>query len=119
MLHYCLLILLIKIIQQSLKLRYIELTREFLSKENRQFIQDVFRIEVAYLYKSSKLNAIAFERKHKSLHILEENVVVEVIKVLNLISINSHMYFIEDFVQKASIVVTSLARFKKIETLVI
>lgn len=61
-------------------LQYIELTDELLQEEHRKFIQEVFQVELAYRYSIGEANAIAFECKHKTLHVLEDNVVVEVVK---------------------------------------
>ncbi|MCL2248947.1 MAG: hypothetical protein FWC13_06725 [Oscillospiraceae bacterium] len=59
---------------------YIELTGEFLSDDHRKLIQEVFQVELAYSYNLEEFNTIAYECGHDSLHILENNVVVEVIK---------------------------------------
>ena len=62
-------------------LRYIELSGEFLSEAHRSYLQDVFRnVTITYLYSMDETNAIAFECSHKSLHVLCENVFVEIIK---------------------------------------
>ncbi|MCL2773286.1 MAG: hypothetical protein FWD71_08030 [Oscillospiraceae bacterium] len=61
-------------------LKYIELSGELLLNEYRQAIREVFNIEPANEYGTSETNVIAIEHNDKKLHVLEENVIVEVIK---------------------------------------
>jgi len=61
-------------------LRYLELFGELLHDEHRQFIQETFQVELSYLYGSGEFNSVAFECKHNRLHVLDDNVVVEIIK---------------------------------------
>jgi len=67
-------------IQIPPKLRYIELTDEFVNEEHRRDIKDAFQLEPVYLYRAGETNPIAFECRYKSLHVLEDLVVVETIK---------------------------------------
>ena len=61
-------------------LKYIELTGELLQDEHEALLKEVFQVELAYLYSSGEFNSIAFGCKHNNLHVLEDNVVVEIIK---------------------------------------
>ena len=61
-------------------LRYVELTGELLLDEHRRIIQGVFQVELAFLCSSGETNPIAFECKHKSLHVLDDDVAVEIVK---------------------------------------
>ena len=61
-------------------LRFIELSGEMLYDDNRKFIQDVFQTSIANLYFTAETNAIAYECTKNSLHVLEDNVIVEIIK---------------------------------------
>ena len=60
-------------------LRYIELSGEVMQEDQREFIREVFRTDVAYLYRSDEIGSAAYECRHNSLHILENNVEIEVI----------------------------------------
>jgi len=62
------------------KLRYIELTGEELSDQYRSFIQSVFNICPTNSYSMKGLHYIAHECKRGHMHVLADNVYVEVIK---------------------------------------
>ena len=61
-------------------LRYVELIRELLQDDHRRLLLETLQADLAYLYSTGEIHAIAFECRHKSLHLLEDNVVVEVIR---------------------------------------
>jgi phenylacetate-CoA ligase len=61
-------------------LKYIELNGELLSNEYRQAIKEVFNIEPVNVYGTNETNIIAMEYDDKKLRIMEDNVIVEVIK---------------------------------------
>lgn len=60
-------------------LRYVELTGEYLSKEMRSRIQNVFKCVVANQYGMKEFNSIAYECPEGRLHCLESNVYVEIL----------------------------------------
>lgn len=61
-------------------LKYIELTGELLLDSDRNLIEDVFHIRPINMYGTNETNGIAIECNHGNLHILEDNVIVEVLK---------------------------------------
>jgi len=61
-------------------LKYIELSGELLLNECRRDVSEVFNIEPVNEYGTNETNVIAIELDDKKLHILEDNVIVEVIK---------------------------------------
>jgi len=61
-------------------LKYIELSGELLLKQYRKNITEVFNIDPVDLYGTSEVNGIAIECKNKAMHILNDNVIVEVVK---------------------------------------
>lgn len=61
-------------------LKYIELSGELLMESDRILIEKVFNIHPVNMYGTNETNGIAIECEHGNLHILEDNVIVEVIK---------------------------------------
>lgn len=68
-----------KLFQKKLpqSVKYIESVGEMLSSRLREAATDYFRVPIANLYGSEEMNGIAFECKSRKMHILEENVLVE------------------------------------------
>ncbi len=61
-------------------LKHIELSGEYLFDSYRQQIQDVFGIEPVNQYGCNEANEIAYECKCRNMHVIENNVIVEVLK---------------------------------------
>lgn len=61
-------------------LKHIELSGEYLFDSYRQQIQEVFGIEPVNQYGCNEANEIAYECKCRNMHVIENNVVVEVLK---------------------------------------
>lgn len=61
------------------KLRFIELTGEYLIDSYRKKITDVFNVDTANHYGAKEVNGIAYECKNGHLHCLDNNVYVEII----------------------------------------
>ena len=59
-------------------LRSVELVKEWVSPKQRKYIEEAFHCRTVSLYSSYEMNAIAYECPEGHLHILEENVLVEV-----------------------------------------
>lgn len=60
-------------------LKYIELTGEYLFDEFRKKILEVFRVPVANMYGCMEANGIALECKNGHMHLLNNNVAVEIL----------------------------------------
>ena len=61
-------------------LKYIELSGEFLDDDTRELIKTAFNITPTNVYSTGETNVIAVECKHKSLHVAESNVLIEIVK---------------------------------------
>ncbi len=61
------------------KLKFIELTGEYLIESHRKKIVDVFEAETANHYGAKEVNGIAYECQNGHLHCLDNNVYVEII----------------------------------------
>lgn len=61
-------------------LRYIELNGEMLQKNQREFIESVFGIKPVNMYGMNEVNSIALECGHGKMHVLQDNVIVEVLR---------------------------------------
>ena len=59
-------------------IRYIELTGEFLTSITRKVIQDFFGVHVTNMYGTEELGTIAYECPCGNMHILQDNVFLEV-----------------------------------------
>lgn len=59
-------------------LKYIELFGEYVSEEAKTYIKDFFNIPVAVMYGCKEMNGIALTCPKGTMHILEDNVFVEV-----------------------------------------
>ena len=60
------------------RLKYIEVTGEMFTAELRQRAEKFFRIPIGNMYGSEEVNGIALECPYQSMHILEDNVFVEI-----------------------------------------
>lgn len=60
-------------------IHYMELTGEMLTESLRREIKDSFDCQVANQYGSNEVNSIAYECKEGHLHVMEQNVFVEVL----------------------------------------
>lgn len=60
-------------------LRYIEFTGEYLEKSVRQKTEEVFQCETANQYGAKEVNSIAFECPEGNMHVMSDNVFVEII----------------------------------------
>jgi len=58
-------------------LRYIELNGEMVTKSNHEYFDDFYRIPIANMYGATECNAIAYECPVHRMHILEDNVYLE------------------------------------------
>ena len=63
----------------KINIKYIELTGEYLTKENRQYIESVFKCKVNNQYGANEFNSIACEHNDNKLHINTNNVYVEIL----------------------------------------
>ncbi len=61
-------------------LKYIELFGEYLFDSQKKAIKDTFSVDIANMYGCNEANGIAFEFKDRKLHVLTDNVLVEVLK---------------------------------------
>lgn len=61
-------------------IKYIELTGEYLFEEYRQKIIETFKVPISNQYGCNEINGIAYECPYGHLHVLENNVLVEVLK---------------------------------------
>ncbi len=61
-------------------LKYLELSGEYLFDHYRREVEDVFGVKAVNMYGCNETNAIAIELQDGNLHVLEENVFVEVLK---------------------------------------
>lgn len=61
-------------------LRYVELTGEMLTAENKRFLEAAFECPCANQYGSYEVNSMAYECPAGHLHVMEENVYLEIIK---------------------------------------
>ena len=61
-------------------LKYIELNGEYVFDEQRKAIEEVFGVETANMYGCNEVNGIAYEQPDGKMHIISDNVLVEVIK---------------------------------------
>lgn len=61
-------------------LKYIELNGELLTDGYRRAINEIFGIEPVNMYGMMETNTIAIEHDDKKLHVLEDNVIAEIIK---------------------------------------
>lgn len=66
--------------EEIASLKYIELTGEMVTVQNKNFIKNVFGCSVAGQYGSYEVNSIAYECPAGHLHILDENVYVEIFR---------------------------------------
>lgn len=60
-------------------IKYIELTGEMYSKSTRLLVEEVFKCHVANQYGTYEFNSIAYECPFGNMHILDKNVIVEVV----------------------------------------
>lgn len=60
-------------------LQYIELTGEYLFEKTRKSIEDFYGCSVANQYGCYEVNSIAYECPHGAMHVMDDNVFVEVI----------------------------------------
>lgn len=65
-------------VKPPLSLKYIESVGEYLSSDLRRRATQCFNVPIANMYGSEEMNAIAFECPNHHMHILEDNVYVEV-----------------------------------------
>ena len=65
-------------INKPTSLRYIESVGELLPSDVRRSATDLFKVELANMYGSEEMSGIAYECPVHHLHVLDENVVVEV-----------------------------------------
>lgn len=65
------------------KIRYIELNGENISKVKEKRFRDFFEVNIANLYGANEVNAIAFECPFGHMHILEDNVLVQLYNAEN------------------------------------
>lgn len=82
-------------------LRYIELTGEMCRPESRKFIEYAFECTTASQYGAHEVNSIAYECSCGNLHIMTDNVFVEIIKNGEVVSNG----------EEGEIVVTSLTNY--------
>lgn len=68
-----------KKVEYNRKIKYIELMGEYASKEDREYLEDIFKCKTVVLYGLREMWAIAFECPCGNLHILDEQVYVEVL----------------------------------------
>jgi len=61
-------------------LKYIELSGEYLSEECREFVSEVFKVPPVNVYSTRVAGPVAVECPEHKLHVLEDNVIVEIIK---------------------------------------
>lgn len=61
-------------------LKYIELTGEMLTEENKRFLEAAFECPCVNQYGSYEVNSMAYECPAGHLHVLDENVYLEIIK---------------------------------------
>lgn len=67
-------------VQRIESLQYIELTGEMLTEQNKKFIETAFGCPCVSQYGSYEVNSIAYECPEGDLHIMDENVYVEVFR---------------------------------------
>ena len=77
-------VLLAKYIQENKKivfdsLKYIELSGEYLSNSTKEYIKSVFKVPTYNMYGCMESNGIAYECQCGNLHVLSDNVMVEVV----------------------------------------
>ena len=61
-------------------LKYVELSGEYLSEECYEVVREVFKIDPVNVYSTRAAGPVAVECPEHKLHVLEDNVIVEVIK---------------------------------------
>lgn len=77
-------VLLAKYIQENRKpifssLKYIELSGEYLSNSTKEYIKNVFKVPTYNMYGCMESNGIAYECRCGNLHVLSDNVLMEVV----------------------------------------
>jgi phenylacetate-CoA ligase len=82
-------------------LKYIELAGEFILSEQKEKIKSIFKVNIANQYGSNESNGIAIDCENNNLHILENNVIVEIIENNQPVQ----------FGQEGDIYITSLTNF--------
>ncbi len=66
-------------IEPPVDLKYIELTGEILSENNKRFIEAAFNAKAANQYGTNEVNSIAYECPEGNMHIMNNNVYVEIV----------------------------------------
>lgn len=71
------------------ELKYIELNGEILFKSDSELFKNFFKVPIANLYGASEVNGIAYQCPNGHLHIMDQNIVVQ---LFNYNILNNHIY---------------------------